>query len=153
GGGPTPTVTLTAAGAVTSGPHTPSATQAGTGDTIGYTFGLASTGIANPQHVTTVALTGPQDLTGTPKAPPGTTVTYSTDGTTFGSSPTGARFLKFAGPLAAGGSGVAQLATATPAPFTTAGGDDGYIPIVAGDRVFNIYHHTDMTLVCHMITD
>jgi hypothetical protein len=86
----TPSVIGTAT--VISGPNNGSSTQAGNGDTVRYKYAVDPRDVSNPSAVTTVALSGAQNLApGSAQVPDGTTVTYSTDGNTPATAGTSVR--------------------------------------------------------------
>ena len=150
--GPAGGPTVTATGVVTSGPHNGSSTQAGAGDTVQYSYEVDPGGTGNPYATATVALRGPQDLrSGSVTAPDGTTVTYSTDGTTYTTDESGARYVRFAGALPSGSGGVAMPLAGPSTTFGTGDGGDGYVPILTSDRVFNIWHGELGKVDCHVI--
>ena len=119
-----------------------------------YKYTLDPGSATNPVQSTVVALSGPQVLDpASIKAPGGTTVTYSLDGTSFTPNSAGARFVKFSGALAVGGNGVATPLSGPATSIKTSGGGDGYYPILDGDRVLNVWHHSGGggKIDCHVI--
>ena len=143
---------VTATGVVSSGPHVGSATHSGAGDIVRFTYAVNPAGTGNPYATTTVALQGPQDLrAGSVAAPDGTAVAYSTDGATYTAGQAGARFVRFAGALPSGAGGVAVPLAGPSTTFGTGAGGDGYVPILTGDRVFNVWHGGLGKVDCHVI--
>lgn len=114
-------------------------------------------GVSNPIYRTVVQLAGEHQLApGTVKAPANSTIEYSDDGTTYGSTGTSAsRYVRFSGPAASSAGAVAPVGAAF---NSIIAGDpnqgDGFAPIVTDTRVYNVNHHTEpLRVECHELND
>lgn len=96
-----------------------------------------------------VNLDGPhQVVDGSVEAPEGWTVQYSTDGETWSDDASGrVTHLRFSHPSVRGGSQIVDVQIPRPIPpiVTAASGGDGYIPMMAGDRIYAVWHHLPAT--------
>jgi hypothetical protein len=141
---------------VTAGPNAGSTSHAADGDRIRWDHVIDPEDASDPRLETVVHLTGSHVLDGEATTGTGLSGSYSADGTTFVTGkpddPTRMRYLRFSGRLATGGPGAAAPAAVQGAQ-TLAGsaGGDGYVPILTGTRVFNIFHHSPARLACHVI--
>lgn len=102
----------------------------------------------SPEDVV-VNLDGPHELVdGSVVAPDGWAVEYSSDGDSWQDSPEGkVTHLRFSHPSVAGGSTVVNVPIPRPIPPIASGssGGDGYIPMLAGDRIYAVWHHLPAT--------
>jgi len=124
------------------------------GDTPLATQLMDPAGVSNPTFQTIVQLTGAHALVpATVKAPVNTTISYSTDGTTYsGSGSSASKYVKFAGPLATGAGAVAPVGASYSGSIAGGSGGDGFSPIITATRIFNVNHHNPTRVECHELS-
>lgn len=117
---------------------------------------LDPSGVSNPTYTNTVRINGAGHVLdpSTVKAPANSTISYSTDGVTFG--PTGSaasRYVRFAGPIAAGAGAVAPVGATLTTAIAGLSDGDGFAPILTPTRVYNVNHHDPIRVECHELSD
>lgn len=119
------------------------------GDRIDWTIDWTKLAAGTSAEQVVVDLDGQHEfIEGSVEAPHGWTVEFSEDGETYSDSSRGfIRFLRFSNDEVSSGGTRVSVPIARPIPpiVTAANGGDGYIPMLAGDRVFAIWHHLPAT--------
>lgn len=119
------------------------------GDRIDWTIDWTKLAAGTSAEQVVVDLDGQHEFVeGSVEVPRGWSVEFSEDGETYSESSRGyIRFLRFSNDdVASGGIRVSvPLARPIPPIVTAANGGDGYIPMLAGDRVFAVWHHLPAT--------
>ena len=132
----------------------PGASPASHGDTLNWVLSYADNAGASPAPATITDPIGGAGNTqtyvpGSLRVPPGWTTSYSTDGSTFGTSDPGTATVAVRATNSTarqGGTNLGNLLLAPVQPTATSTGGDGYTPIIYradnGDvEAWNIYHH------------
>ncbi|HEY4455614.1 MAG TPA: hypothetical protein VGN81_14985 [Pseudonocardiaceae bacterium] len=143
----------------------PGASPVSHGDTLNWVLGYTDNAGSGPSSatITDPIGSGQTYVPGSLRVPPGWTPSYSTDGSTFGTSDPGAATVavRATNPTARqGGTNLGNLLLAPVQPSATATGGDGYTPIIhrtsTGEvEAWNIYHHLNAgapKVVCSDLT-